>query len=59
MDPKQIEAMMSWPAPRKLTGVKSTMGLTGIAGSSLRKVLQIKVESMYRLRKHACEFLVP
>ena len=56
--PEKIEAMMSWLAPRKLTDVISFVGLAGHCRKSNEGYYAGKVESMYRLRKPACELVV-
>ena len=58
-DPKKIKAMMSWPAPRKLTDVRSFVGLAGYCKRFTEGYSAYKVESMYRLRNPACELVVP
>ena len=50
---------MSWPALRKLTGVKSIMGLARYCRKFIEEDSTCKVEPMYRLRKPACELVVP
>ena len=59
IDPEKIEAMMSWPAPRKLTEVRYSMGLAGYCKRFTRGYSAGKVEPMYRLRRLACELVVP
>ena len=58
-DPEKIEAMMSWPASRKLTNVISFMGLAGYCRKLTKEDSAGKLEPMYRLRKPACEIVVP
>ena len=58
-DPENIEAMMSWDAPRKLTDVISFVGLVGYCKKFTKEDSTGKVESMYRLRKPTCELVVP
>ena len=50
---------MSWPAPRKLTDVRYFVGLAGYCKRFIEGYFAGKVESMYRLRKHASELVVP
>ena len=59
VDPKKIESMMSWPAPRKLTDVRSFVGLAIYCKRFIEGYSAGKVESMYRLRKPTCELAVP
>ena len=59
IDLEKIEAMMSWHAARKLTNVRSFMGLAGYCRRFTKAYSVGKVESMYRLRKHACELVAP
>ena len=59
VDLKKIEAMMIWLAPRNLTDVRSFVGLAGYCRKSNEEDYAGKVESMYRLRKLACEVVVP
>ena len=51
--------MVSWPTPRKLTGVKSIMGLAGYCRKFTEEDSAGKFKSMYRLRKPTCELVVP
>ena len=55
VDPEKIEAMMSWPTPRNLTDLRSFVGLAGYCRRFTEGYSVGKAESMYRLRKHACE----
>ena len=50
---------MSWLAPTKLTDVRSFVGLAGHCRKFTKGYSAGKVESMYRLRKPACELIVP
>ena len=59
VDPKKIEAVMSWPAPRKLTIVRSFVGLAGYCKKFTEGYSADKVEPIYKLRKPACELVVP
>ena len=59
VDPENIEAVMTWPAPRKLTDVRYFVGLAGYCKRFTEGYYAGKVESMYRLRKFACELVVP
>ena len=59
IDPKKIEAMMSWPNPRKLKNVRSFMGLAGYCKRFTEGYSIGKVESMYRLRNPTYELVVP
>ena len=59
VDPKKIEAMMSWSAPRRLTNVISFVGLARHCKKLNEGYFVGKVESMYWLRKLACEIVVP
>ena len=59
VEPEKIEAMMSWPTPTKLTDVRSFVGLAGYCRRLTEGYSASKVESMYRLRKPACEHVVP
>ena len=59
VDPEKIEDMMSCPAPRNLTYLRSFVGLARYCRRFTEGYLASKTESMYRLRKHACELVVP
>ena len=59
VDSEKIEAMMSWPAPRKLTDVRYFVGLARDCRRFTKGYSTSKVESMYRMRKPACELVVP
>ena len=59
IDPKNIEAMISWPTPRKLTDLRYFVGLVGYCRRFTEGYSVGKVESMYKLRKPACELVVP
>ena len=59
VDPEKIEASMIWPAPRKVTDAIYFMGLAGYCKRFTKGYSASKVESMYRLRKPACELVVP
>ena len=59
IDPKKIEAIMSWLSPRKLTYLRSFVGLVGYCRRFTNGYFVGKAESMYRLRKPACELVVP
>ena len=59
VDPEKIEAMMSWAAPRKLTDIRSFVGLGGYCKGFTEGYFADKVESMYEPRKLACELVVP
>ena len=50
---------MNWPTPRKLTDVRSFLGLAGYCKKFTEEDCAGKVESMYRLRKPASELVVP
>ena len=58
-DLEKTEAMMSWPDPIKLTYIRSFVGLPGYCRKLTKEDSAGKVESMYRLRKPACELVVP
>ena len=58
-DPRNIEAMMSWPTSRKLIDIISFVGLAGHCRKFTEEDSIGKVEFMYRLRKPACELVVP
>ena len=58
-DPEKIEAMMSWPTPRKLTNIISFVGLVGYYGKLTKEDSTGKLKPMYRLRNPACELVVP
>ena len=58
-DPKNIEAMMSWPSPRKLTDVIYFVGLAGYCKKFPKEYFAGKIESMYGLGKTAGELVVP
>ena len=49
---------MSWPAPRKLTDLRSFVGIAGYCRRFTEGYFAGKAESMYRLRKPACELVV-
>ena len=59
MDPEKIEAIMSWPAPRKVTHVRPSMGLARHYKKFTEGYSIGRVEYMYGLRMHACEPVVP
>ena len=59
VDPGKIEAMRCCPAPRKLTDVKYFMALAGYYRRFTKEYFARKIESMYGLRKPACELMVP
>ena len=59
VDPEKIDAMRSWLAPRKLTDVKSFVPLAGYYRRFTEGYFAGKIESMYGLRKLACELVVP
>ena len=59
VDPENLEAMMSWPAPRKLTCLQSFVGLAGYCRKFTEEDSAGKLEPMYRMRKPACELVVP
>ena len=59
IDPEKIEAMMSWPAPRKLTAIRYFVGLAGYCRKFTEEDYVGKVKSMYRMRKPTCELVVP
>ena len=59
MDPEQIKAMMSWPAPIKLTYLRYFVGLAGYCKRFTEGYSAGKAKSMYMLRKHACELVDP
>ena len=58
-DPENIEAMMSWPAPRKLTYARYFVGLAGHCRKFTKGYSASKVEPRYRLERHVCELVVP
>ena len=55
----KIGAMRCWCAPRKLTYVKYFVGLAGYYRRFTEEYFAGKIESMYGLRKLACELVVP
>ena len=59
VDLEKIEAMRSWPTPRKLTYVKYFVGLAGYYRRLTEEYFASKIESMYGLRKPVCELVVP
>ena len=59
VDPEKIEAIMIWPAPRKRTNVRSFVGLVVYCKNFTEGYSVGKMEPMYRLRRHACELVVP
>ena len=50
---------MSWPTPRKLTDVRSFVGLAGYYRKFTEGYSTGKVESRNRLRNLSCELVVP
>ena len=50
---------MSWPAPRKVTDVRPSMGLEVYYRKFTKGYSVGKVEYMYGLRRPACEPVVP
>ena len=59
VDPEKIEAIMSWPAPRKITNVRPFVGLAGYCRKFTEGYSTGKVESMYSLKRPTCELVVP
>ena len=59
VDPEKIEAIMSWPAPRKMTDVRYFARLAGYCRKCIEGYSAGKVEPIYRLKRLACEILVP
>ena len=59
VDPENIEAVMSWPTPRKLTYVKYCVVVVRYYKRLIEGYFARKNESTYGLRKHACELVVP
>ena len=59
VDPEKVESMMNWPTPRNLTDLRSFVGLVGYCRRFTEGYFVGKAESMYRLRKPACELVVP
>ena len=58
-DPENIEAMMSRPASRKITDVRSFVGLTGHCRKFTKGYSAGKVEPRYTLERPSCELIVP
>ena len=56
---EKIEAMRSFPTPRKLIDVKYFVALAGYYKRFTEEYFAGKNESTYGLRKHACELVVP
>ena len=50
---------MNWPTPRNVTDVISFMGLARHCRKLTKEDSAGKMEPMYRLRKLACELVVP
>ena len=50
---------MIWLAPRKLTEVRYFVGLARYSRNFTKEDFAGKVEPMYRLRRPACELVVP
>ena len=59
VDPKKIEAIMSWPAPRKMINARSFVELVGYCRKFTEGYSTGKVEPMYKMKRHACELVVP
>ena len=59
VDHERIEAMMSWPALRKLTDVRYFVGLAQYCKKITEEYSAGKYKSMYRMRKSTCELVVP
>ena len=59
VDPENIEAIMSCPSPRKMTDVRPFVGLAGHCRKFIEEYFVGKVEPIYRLRRPACELVVP
>ena len=59
IDSEEIQAMMIWPAPRKLIDVRYLVGLARYCRNFTKEYSTGKVEYMYRLRKSGCELEVP
>ena len=56
---EKIEAIMSWPTPRKMANVRSFVGLVEYCRNFIERYSAGKVEPMYRLTRSACELVVP
>ena len=59
VDTEKIKAMRSGPSPRKLTYVRPFVGLAGHCKRFTEEYYAGKVESMYKMRKPACEHVDP
>ena len=59
IDPANIEVIMSWPAPRKLTDLRYFVGLSGYCKRFIEGYSAGKAESMYKPRSPACELVDP
>ena len=56
-DLEKIEAIMSWHAPRKLTDIRSFVGLARYCRKLTKEDYAGKVEPMYMPRNPACEIV--
>ena len=59
VDPEKIEAMMSWPAPRKLKELRYFVEISGCCKRFTEGYSTGKDESMYKLTKPARELVDP
>ena len=59
IDPKNIKAIMSWPAPRKMKDVRYFVGLARYCRKFIERYSASKMEPMYRPRRPSCECVVP
>ena len=59
VDLVRIEAIMSWPTPRKVIDVKSFVELAGYYRRLTEGYPVGKFESMYGLRRPTCELVDP
>ena len=59
VDPENIESIMNCSTPRNVIDVRYFMGLVGYCRKFTEGYSTGKVEPMYRLKRPACELLVP
>ena len=59
VDSERVEAIRSWPDPRKMIDARYFVGLGGYCRKFIEGYSVGKVEPRYSMERHACELLVP